>query len=573
VSPFLRPARVYRADHLVARSVFFVLLALFTATMVTQPDTYDGEVEFQTTSALAREQTLALGGTPEADAIVEASFNGRRGGPGREDEFFSWFGVGQAFVGFPFYCVGAVLGHLMPEYETLNRSSTHAGIARSEYFEHLFVLWRNPVLAALTAALLMLSSRRLGASRRNAWIAALAYGLCTFVWPQARSTSNSVQTTFFLFLAFHQILVFEEAFTQYRRPTRLSLVVCGLALGAAFLTRSLSAPVIVVLGLGACFVLWRGAKRPGGGSWFTDVLSIAVPALACFGVFLWTNATRFGDPLEQGYGDVVTWESYFNYPLHLGLVGILGAPGQGLLWMAPACLLALPWAWQLWRRRELRMLVLLLGVAAGVLVPVCLTVGWHGAWGYGPRYALPLLPFLWLGVGMLLDQKDELPWLHPIAWGLLLSGLTVSVPGVLVDTTTHTDLATKAARLEWPELPGNPETQEEERFHRIRWDLRFAAPWAHWRILRHRVAGLGEEFPLDEIFFSADLRPAVVDGEMEPIRALVPTNERERGFSHLAWVDFSTRLGGPVWPVSLLCFLFLFAGALTAAQGLDPDRP
>ena len=90
MTPFIRPAAVRLGDRLVARSVLFILLAFFTATMVTQPDIIDAEVEFQTVSSLARSRSFALGGTPEAEAITTVEhqgrqgFNVRRGGPGRE---------------------------------------------------------------------------------------------------------------------------------------------------------------------------------------------------------------------------------------------------------------------------------------------------------------------------------------------------------------------------------------------------------------------------------------------------------------------------------------------------------
>jgi hypothetical protein len=567
VSPFLRPAAVRRADRYVALSVFLVLLALYTATMATQPDVLDGEVEFQTTSSLARNQSLALGGTPEAEAVVAAGFNGRAGGPGREGEFFSWFGVGQAFVGFPFYLVGAGLGALFPSYDVANSLSTHMGVERSEYFEHVLVGWRNPVLAALTAFLIVLSSRRLGVCRRGAWLTGITYGLCTFAWPQARSTLNGVQATFFLFLAFHLVLAIEEALSRHQRPSRSALMGIGLAMGGAFLTRSLVAPCLVVLGIAAAVVLWRGRTRSREQPSILDLGWILVPALACFALFLWTNELRFGAPFEQGYAGVVTWESYFNYPLHLGLAGILLAPGQGLLWMAPGCILGALWFAHLFLRGDRRLPLVVLGMAAAVLVPVCMTVGWHGAWGYGPRYALPLLPFLWLGVGPVLDlvERGAARWL---VHGLLVLGLATSLPGVLVDSTTHTALAVEAARVEWPEVAGASEAdREEERFQRIRWDLRFAAPWAHWRILRHRVAGLGEEFPARRIFF---MEPA--DAESEEL-VLTPPNERDRGFHHFLWIDFRDRLGGPLWPVLVFLLVLLSGGGIAALRGLDPDAP
>ena len=384
--------------------------------------------------------------------------------------------------------------------------------------------------------------------------------MCTFAWAQGRSTLSGVQATFFLFLAFHALLKLEEGFLRFRHALRVDLFLFGLAIGGAFLTRTLTAPVIAVLSLGVCVVLVSGYRKQGVRPRILDFGWIAIPALALFALFLWTNVERFGDPVETGYGEVVTWKTYFIYPVHWGLLQILFAPGRGFFWMAPGVLLSFLWLYSLVKRRDYRIPLLIAGVAAAVLVPVSMTTSWHGSWTYGPRYALPLLPFLWAGVAPAFDLLEEKKLARVGAAVLVLLGLVVVLPGVFVDHTTHTDLAIQAARIEWPDLPGGELDQEEERFMRIQRDFRFAAPWAHWRILRHRVAGLGEEFPVQEIFFLSD--EAVV----------VPQHEREHGFRHLAWVDFHQRLGGPTWPASLACLLLLGLGFACAVRGLDPDK-
>ncbi len=537
-----------------------MLLAVYTLTLTTQPDVLDGEVEFQTTSSLVRTRSFALGGTNEAAAIIAArdgaGFNVHRGGPGREDEVFSWFGVGQAYAGVPFYLAGRMLHRLFPAFESRAGEVAHRGVQRSEYFEHLMVGWRNALLGALTAWLLVHSALRAGAGSRAAWLAGLTYGLCTFAWPQARSTFNSIQTTFFLFAAFHFALETRERLQRSAPPRRAALACGGAALGAAFLTRSLSAPAIVVIGLLFAAVLWAERRSRGSRALLADLGWFAVPALVLFGVFVATNLARFGDPFEQGYGGVVSIEGYFNYPLHHGLAGLLASPGQGLVWMAPGALLAAFACVDLLRRREFFLPLALLFVAVAVLVPVALTVGWHGAWGYGPRYVLPLVPFLWVGVALALDKLARPLAGRLLAAALFLLGFVVALGGVLVDTTTHLALAVDAARLEWPDVPGNTELdREEERFQRIHHDLRFAAPWAHWRILFHRLAGKGESFPVREIFL------------LDRDEVLTLPEDRDRGFRHLAWVDFAERLGGPLAPVLLVTLGLAAGGVFCAVRG------
>ena len=146
---------------------------------------------------------------------------------------------------------------------------------------------------------------------------------------------------------------------------------------------------------------------------------------------------------------------------------MLGTPGRGFVLMAPGVVLIFWWLWNQWHGGDARMSLLLAGVALAVLIPISMTTSWHGAWTYGPRYALPLLPFLWLGVPPSMDILEEWRGGRSLAVILLLLGTITVLPGVLVDHTTHQDLAIKAARLEWPDLPGNEATQDEERFARF----------------------------------------------------------------------------------------------------------
>ena len=129
MSPFIRPATIRHAARLLALSIFCLMLGIYSSTMSTQPDILDGEVEFQTTSSLVRSQSLALGGTPESDAIAELGFNCTSGVGERADEKFSWFGVGQAFVGVPFYMLGTALGRVFPSIEQRNALDKLEGFA------------------------------------------------------------------------------------------------------------------------------------------------------------------------------------------------------------------------------------------------------------------------------------------------------------------------------------------------------------------------------------------------------------------------------------------------------------
>lgn len=571
MSEYVRPAAVQWEDRGAGWAVFLILLSVYTATFTGLPDNPAAEVEFQTTSALARNGSLALGGTPEAEAIVRDGLDVRAGSAARGSHHYAGFGVGQALVAAPLYVAGHALSFLAPEIQARHAATGPDGVARSEYFEHLVVGWRNPIFGALTAMLVALTSRRMGVGRRKALFAGLAYGLCTFAWPQARSTSSDVQVTFFLFAAFHLIVRARETFARLTPPPPGTLWLTGAALGAAVLTRIAVLPAVLVLTYAAWRVLEVGNQRVERAWGDADVgvarsksrqrLELGLPLLVAFALFGFLNWIRFGTPWSTGYESTVLGGSFFDHPPHLGLAGLLLAPGRGLLWMAPAVVLA-PIGFRAALRNDERLWPWVLGLLAlAVLGPMAFSGAWHGAWTYGPRYALPLLPFAWLGFALAFETAAVRSWTRRAAFALCAFGLLVAVPAALVDHTTHQDLALQAARLEWPDVEGATEREREDvRFERVQWDLRFAAPWAHWRILRHRVAGLGEDFRANEIFFT---------GGDEILR---PASERERGFRHVAWVDLVRRLGGSPWPGIVLCSLLFASGLVLALRAVDVSR-
>jgi hypothetical protein len=556
LSAYVRAQAVQPADRMLAWAVFCFLLAAYLATFAGPPDNPDAEVEFQTTSALVRNQTFALGGTPEAEAILgiqhhgRQGFNVRPGGPGREQEYFSWSGVGQPLLGFPFYVAGALVGKLFPELEERHRATTHMGVQRSEYFEHLFYGLRNPLLGALTGALLVIAARRAGARRLHAAACGLGYGLCTYAWPQARSSCSDVQATAALFLAFVLAQGVLERVERGKRPHEASLAGFGLSVGVAFLTRSVLAPAVAFL------VVWfivRVVQEARATSQRLPRRELAIalgPALACFLLFMWLNERRFGDPLDTGYGGVVTPDFFLRPPVEAFLGSVL-SPGSGILWFAPGILLCVPWLAHSLRRREFALPLLLAGMLLTIGGPHMLIPSWHGAWSYGPRYMLPLVPFLWFPLGVALGLAWERFVPRLLALALLVLGFVVALGGVLVESNTNLDLTSQAALLEWPPEPGvDPVADDDRRFARTKFDWRFAAPWAHWRVFRHRIAGLGEEFPARQIYY------------LDRDEVLTPTWRRTQGFRHLGWVDLADRLRGPVWPGFVLCLAFLFAGVL-----------
>jgi hypothetical protein len=553
--------------------VFCILLALFTATFRGVQDAPEVEAEFQTTSSLVRRGKLAIGGTPEAEALSELVRRSELlGDPpphglrrGKTGALYAE-GLGQALGGLPFYFVGRLAALALPQAEARHAEVGLEGRVRSELLPHVVVGWRNALLVALTALCIYSTARRLSVGRGGAWLTAVSFGCATYAWFFARTGLSDVQLTFLLFLAFHVIVRVRESFWRLVPPSGSELFGLGAVLSGAFLTRPSSLPVICALGVAALLVLRAGReqlletgtermrKRSEKLRWTT-----ALVALGCsLGplVLIAADVVRFGDPWV-GLRALVPQEALAD--LVRDWRRELFAPVGGMLWLAPGVLLFPFGVARAWEDEERLWPWVWVGVLAALLVPVGGALsgedGVAHAATYGPRHWLPLLPFTWLGVGLALEG-DGAPLARRVAAGLLVVwGLVVALPGVLVEETTYRELARQARALEQRVEPED-----------AAWDWRFAGPWAHWRILRHRVAGRGERFAPQDVFF--------VETEMarEELALSVP-GERDQGFRHLVWVDLEARLGLASWPLLVFVAATFVLGLGLALRGFEPGRP
>lgn len=556
-------------DTSLARAVFLLLLAVYVATFNGLPAGPDGEVSFQTTSALCRTGSLALGGTPEAEGLIAfaesqppGGFSVRRGADDEEPRYYGWFGIAHPIVAVPLYALGRLTAHFSPATQSLHEGDERYGVGRSEYFEHLFVGLRNPLLGAWIGLLIVLIARRLGVARSASFAAGLGYGLATFALAQARGWFGDVQGAFALCAAFYLLLALRERFT------RKNAVLFGGALALAFLTRVALLPAVLVFDI-ALIWLARELRRPHfapqeGTTMKRVLLAAAAPQVLGLALFLLANQLRFGSPLDSGYGEAIAGGLFGGDPLRAAAALVI-SPSKGLVWMAPGLLLLGYGIRRALREGEESLFWIVLAVAAAVALPILFFVGWHGAWSYGPRYLLPALPLLWSLAALGFQRSDVDAHLRPLAWGALAFGLLTQLPAAFVDTVTYHELAVAAAeeRFEVPE-EGTDADQAARRFEALQWDWGFGAPWVHWRILRHRVAmadapgAAAERMPASELF------------RWPTQTILEPAQARERGFQHLGWVDLRRRLDGVVWPAMGLIALMILFGIVESVRGLDP---
>lgn len=561
-----RFARIRRGERLLARGALCLALAFFVAIFSALPADRGTEAQFQAVSSLGRGNGFAIGGTPESDGLLSSL-----PATSTEEETQAWAATlnaqantGEALASVPFYWAGKVFDALVPgadDQEQRFASRTLGGSARSEYFAHVMVGLRNPLLAALCIWLVVLCASRLGLSRTTAFATGIGFGFCTFFMPMARQPFGGIQATSLLLGAFYLILTAREALERGRRPHRHFLVICGLCLGFAWMSQDNLTYAVGVLVATMMFVLVGGHKRLGelrvasGGKGgekprqLQDLLLFLVPLLVLAGVGVGFNALRFDSLLGRGaasldllgQGDLAPGWAWAG-PKQLALHFV--SPG-GLLVLAPLLVLV-PWGWVLSDGRACRFsrLVILL-LSLGVFFGGGIAYAGVQPWSFGPGQLLPCLPFFVLIAGVALEQMRTTARGRFSALCLLLFGLLSNAGGVVVNHNSYEQLTAELS------------TATQSQIALPAMELAYAAPWAHWRIFRHRLAGLGEDFRAEEIFF--------IDGDL----VLGTSPESAPGLEHLTWLDMQRNLGAEFWPIGAVLLLLIGQGIRLLLRSSD----
>lgn len=364
------------------------------------------------------------------------------------EHYYSDKAPGVAFLGIPVYAVlGKVLdlpfmaplterlanssafqSTLNPEGTGVNTDKVRFAIAQVA-LSFLFGAVPTAILGVLLFRVLGRFSDHLGLRL----VLALAYGLLTPAFAYANTFYGHQLSAFLLFGAFYWVFMA----AQPLNPARLMGV--GALLAYSVVTEY---PTFLLVGVLFLYTLYVLVQQ---GEW-RRVGWVIGPAGVIAAAWMLYNKTIFGGYLELGYGYSELWvDQHSSGFMSLGLPhpeavwGITFGLFRGLFWLSPWLLLALPGVVQWWHSRQYRVEWLVTTACIGFMFLFnSSSVMWWGGFSVGPRYLLPMLPFLVVPVAMVLRPLTQpaspatrwlirgfallLVWSFLATWGMTLAG-------------------------------------------------------------------------------------------------------------------------------------------------------
>lgn len=356
-----------------------------------------------------------------------------------EGSYYTDKSLGPSLVAVPFYAAFKVIAQIPPVQrfiengklpgnfaETLNpdgrgalSDSIYQGMALT--FMTFFAI---SIPSAILGTVVYLFAARFTPRLIHAAVLGLAFGLATIAFPYSSTLVQHQLAAFGAFVGFYLLwrVIYEDASVHW-------LWLVGVLFGLATITEY---PIVTVLGV---VFLWAAYVYPKRLALWRVVMG-AIPLGL---IFMAYNYAAFQTVLPVGYEYSTLWQDEhnagflsFTTPSLERLYGLTFSPAKGLFILSPFLLLTFPGLALLWRQhKNQRPLVIALTLAiGGQFLIYSASIMWWGGHTVGPRYLVPILPFMALPIIAALDT------LFKRSWGIALTAVLLawSVVQVWVQT-------------------------------------------------------------------------------------------------------------------------------------------
>ena len=265
-------------------------------------------------------------------------------------------------------------------------------LSNEETFTFLFY---GPVITAISTAILFAICRTYNFSIKIAITVAFLYGFTTMAWAYSSTALSVILVSMTVLLSFY----FYRKFVK--NQNFFSLIFCGFSLGASVLVRYDSFIIVIIM---LVFLIGTILKNK---SKLKNLTCLLIPLFFCAIIFMGINYIQFGTFLEYGFksesGSLVGNTS----PIHVGVFGLLFSPGAGLFIFSPILFTIFVSFFDFYKKDKSSFLIF-----SAYLVSMLVFFGnletWHGFVSWGPRYLLPVIPFLLIPLAASIEKRNSI---------------------------------------------------------------------------------------------------------------------------------------------------------------------
>lgn len=327
-------------------------------------DTSEGGYHYQVAVQIIKEGRLSFDTLP--DGVFQVAPNGK---------FYAGHEIGNTLFLLPIAFINSLVEKIASHF------IGQEGIYRIQQF---LLSFQSGIYSSITATLFF-TILKVGFSQTviSSFVGTLCLVFTTYFWTYSRNLFDGVLCGTLLTASFLLIL-------QYRKKNYLSYLICSfVCLGFGFITR-----ISMILAIFTSFVYLLMIYRS---SFSNKLREISLALITLIPFFLWQswyNYLRTGifykSPVQTS---VYAANNSLDGNLFVGISGLLFSPGKSLFIYAPLLILSVilyKKFYHQWKKEALYVLILSI---LWLLLHSKLK-SWYGAWGWGPRHLITILPVL-----------------------------------------------------------------------------------------------------------------------------------------------------------------------------------
>ena len=347
--------------------------------------------------------------------------------------YYSDKAPGLSFTALPLVAVSKMLLRLYGATPHWNNGELNSQFRFILFFCTVFT---SGLFTAIAALLIYFVSLRIGTSITGAVFAMLSFGLGSLAWGWATAFLGHAMAGSCLFIAFVIIILLNQIAAHKQRDMLLGFLAGAVLSWAVVVEYTSAIPSAIIMLFGILKAKKWDKKRAA------RVLLSATTGCTVFVTPLFIyNFLAFDSPFVLGYSYTALDEFSamkdgffgFAYPRFQVLFMILFSPYRGIIWFSPILIIAPIGIYYLWRRfgfGDIAFTITLI-VVYYLLLNSAFHF-WEGGWSTGPRYIIPMLPFLCMSLSIIwtdagLVWKRALIGLFFLSFGISLICVSVSI--------------------------------------------------------------------------------------------------------------------------------------------------